>query len=109
MTVHTRKMTVDEFLAWVRQQPPGRYELHEGVVVKLQSEFVEHTEVKGAAFVAITAAIQRRACRAERRQVEHYVRGEDGAGVLAGIVASGELELSPPGITIAVAELFAAG
>lgn len=46
MTAHaTKKMTVDEYLAWAEGRP-GRYELHAGIVYALAPEWARHAEVK---------------------------------------------------------------
>ncbi len=39
------KMTVDEFLVW-SERTPGRFELHEGQVVVMQSERLGHVRTK---------------------------------------------------------------
>jgi Uma2 family endonuclease len=53
------RMTVDEFLAWARNQP-GRYELHNGMVHALSPEGVAHAKVKFAVQVALTNGIRAR-------------------------------------------------
>lgn len=52
------RMTVDEFVAWSEDQP-GRYELYDGEVVRMQSERVSHGIVKSSAFAALREAIRR--------------------------------------------------
>jgi Uma2 family endonuclease len=60
MTALTKpRMTVDEFLAWAEGHP-GRYELFRGEVYAMSPETVGHTKVKGAAYVALLAAMRRR-------------------------------------------------
>ena len=51
-------MTVDEFLAWVMEQP-GRYELEDGHVVAMAPERLGHVRAKTAAFDALRAAVAR--------------------------------------------------
>jgi Uma2 family endonuclease len=42
-------MTRQEFLAWVEQQPSGRFERIDGVVVAMAPEQAAHNRRKGAA------------------------------------------------------------
>lgn len=52
-------MTVAEYLAWYDEQPEGhRYELHEGVPVRMQSERVTHSETKLATRDALRSGIR---------------------------------------------------
>jgi Uma2 family endonuclease len=46
-------MTRDEFLAWVEQQPDGRYERIDGIVVAMSPERVSHIDRKYAVFFAL--------------------------------------------------------
>ena len=54
----TRKMTVDEFLAWGEEQP-GRYELVAGEVAAMAPEQVRHARTKFAVQNAFARAIER--------------------------------------------------
>lgn len=58
--------TADEFIAWAAEQPTGRFELAEGVVVAMAPERVNHTRAKFEAAIALRAAILARglACEA---------------------------------------------
>jgi Uma2 family endonuclease len=56
--VAKEKMSADEFLLWADAQE-GRWELHDGAVVAMSPERVAHVQTKGAAFVALKAAIAR--------------------------------------------------
>ncbi|HRO10752.1 Uma2 family endonuclease, partial [Amaricoccus sp.] len=51
------RFTADEFIAWVLQQPSGRYELDNGVVVAMAPERVNHAIAKLNAAVALRNAI----------------------------------------------------
>jgi Uma2 family endonuclease len=51
-------MTADEFVAWA-SVTPGRYELISGDVVVMQSERIEHSEVKGNCYAALRNAVAR--------------------------------------------------
>lgn len=53
-------MTVEEFLAWERDQPreAGRFELIDGVVVAQQSERVRHVMAKQGLFTALRDSIR---------------------------------------------------
>ena len=59
------RMTVDEFVAWAEGQP-GRFELYDGEVVKMQSEREVHTSVKLSVAIALRNALSnnRHGCRA---------------------------------------------
>ena len=52
------KMTVDEFLVWAMTRP-GKYELIDGVVFQMSPERVRHLKAKGAAYLALCAAIRK--------------------------------------------------
>jgi Uma2 family endonuclease len=54
-----QRMTVEEFLDWAQTQEMGRYELDNGRVVAMSPEQGQHLRVKGAAFIALSAAIKR--------------------------------------------------
>ena len=42
-----KNMTVDEYLTWAKENP-GRYELHDGEIVAMSPQRVEHADVKYA-------------------------------------------------------------
>lgn len=174
--------TTDEFLAWVSEQPEGRYELDAGRVVAMSPERTGHTRAKFDTAIALRAAIAARKlpCEAlpegvgvriddrtlyipdamvrcgprapndeleasdpvivvevispssrgidtgvklsgyfalasvchylvvdhERRTVTHYRRDSAGA-ITVHIATEGTLELDPPGLALAVPDLFA--
>jgi len=52
-------MTVDEFLPWAEAQDGGRYELEDGQIVTLQSERIEHREVKFETAITLREAIKK--------------------------------------------------
>lgn len=54
------EFTADGFLAWALQQPTGRFELHNGVVVAMAPERVNHSRAKLNAAVALRDAIEAR-------------------------------------------------
>jgi Uma2 family endonuclease len=60
------EFTADEFIAWALEQPEGRFELDNGVVVAMAPERVTHAIAKGNAFIALRNAIGARglACQA---------------------------------------------
>jgi Uma2 family endonuclease len=60
-------MTVDEFLPWAEARERGRYELEDGQIVILQSERIEHREVKFETAIALREAIKKAGlpCHAE--------------------------------------------
>jgi Uma2 family endonuclease len=53
------RMTVDQYLAWVEEQP-GRYELLDGVVFAMSPEGAGHAEKKAAVHAALLAGIRAR-------------------------------------------------
>ena len=50
------QMTADEFIAW-SEETPGRFELHDGVVVEMMAERAVHADVKFAVQSALKTAI----------------------------------------------------
>jgi Uma2 family endonuclease len=52
------RMTVDEFIAW-SQTVPGRYELHAGIVYKMQAERAGHVRKKVRVQQALRAALDK--------------------------------------------------
>lgn len=58
-------MTVEGFLAWVREQSDGRYELAAGRVVALAPERAEHVRAKARIWRALDEAIRRSEARCE--------------------------------------------
>jgi len=50
-------MTREEFLAWVEQQPSGRFERIDGIVVAMAPERISHIRRKGSARDALRRAI----------------------------------------------------
>lgn len=51
----TQPMTVDEYLVWAETHS-GKYELHDGVVVKMAAERTGHLKVKGRVFIELLRA-----------------------------------------------------
>jgi Uma2 family endonuclease len=51
------EFTADEFIAWALEQPTGRFELDNGIVVAMAPERASHAIAKGNAFVALRNAI----------------------------------------------------
>lgn len=62
--VPTPRLSVDDYLAWADSHP-GRYELHDGRVIKMSPENAGHAEVKFAVQSALAAGLrtQRLPCR----------------------------------------------
>jgi Uma2 family endonuclease len=60
------EFTADEFIAWALEQPTGRFELDNGVVVPMAPERVNHGRAKAQAWLALRLAIAARglACEA---------------------------------------------
>lgn len=59
------EFTTDEFLAWALEQPTGRYELDNGVVVAMSPERADHARVKGQAWLSLRRAIAARSLACE--------------------------------------------
>ena len=53
-------LTADEFIAWAMEQPSGRYELSNGVVVAMAPERVSHNQAKLNAVIALRTALRAR-------------------------------------------------
>jgi Uma2 family endonuclease len=51
-------MTREEYLAWVAQQPSGRFERIDGIVVAMAPERISHNRRKGAARDALRRAVR---------------------------------------------------
>ena len=89
-------MTVDTFLASAEGQP-GRFELVDGEVFAMAPERAGHALMKYAAQTALKRAIV--AAGADCHMMPD--------GMTICIATEGTLDLSPPGLTLMVAELFA--
>ena len=51
------RMSRDDYLAWAEQQPAGRFERIDGVVVAMAPERVGHTRIKGEVYAALREAV----------------------------------------------------
>ncbi len=58
MNVALKSMTVDRYLAWLEEQPRGRYELVDGQVIAMNAQRVEHVEVKVSVILALKEAVR---------------------------------------------------
>jgi Uma2 family endonuclease len=54
------EFTADEFIAWALEQPEGRFELDNGVVVAMAPERVNHGRAKNRTLRALETAIAAR-------------------------------------------------
>jgi Uma2 family endonuclease len=54
------EFTADEFIAWALEQPAGRFELDNGIIVDMAPERVSHGRAKARAWRALDAAIAAR-------------------------------------------------
>lgn len=54
------EFTADEFIAWALEQPTGRFELDNGIVVAMAPERVNHGRAKAQAWLALHLAIAAR-------------------------------------------------
>ncbi|MGO9172883.1 MAG: Uma2 family endonuclease [Rhodomicrobium sp.] len=52
-------VTVPEYLAWAENQPEGRFELHDGVIIGMAPERVGHVHAKFAVAAALKDAIRK--------------------------------------------------
>jgi len=57
VTLPTRRLTVDEFLAWAVRQTEGKYELVNGVVITQHSQRWGHSKVKFEVALALRDAV----------------------------------------------------
>lgn len=58
MNVALKSMTVDRYLAWLAEQPRGRFELVDGQVIAMNARRVEHIETKVAVIIALKRAVK---------------------------------------------------
>jgi Uma2 family endonuclease len=54
------EFTADAFIAWALEQPTGRYELDNGIVVAMAPERVSHARAKCQTWLALRTAIAAR-------------------------------------------------
>jgi Uma2 family endonuclease len=57
MNVALKPMTVDRYLAWLEEQPRGRFELVDGQVIAMNAQRVEHIETKVSVIIALKQAL----------------------------------------------------
>jgi Uma2 family endonuclease len=57
MNVALKSMTVDRYLAWLEEQPRGRYELVDGQVIAMNAQPIEHVETKVHVIIALMDAL----------------------------------------------------
>jgi len=57
--IPAERMTVEKFWKWNTAQPVGRFELEDGLVVRMQAENNRHNLVKSAILVATTNSVKR--------------------------------------------------
>jgi Uma2 family endonuclease len=69
--------TADEFIAWALEQPTGRYELNNGIVVAMAPERVNHARAKSQAWLALRAAVAARGLGCEALPDGMTVRIDD--------------------------------
>lgn len=58
VAVPSGRLTVEQYLAWAETQPDGRYELVDGVPVRMSPERNMHALVKGAVYRALRTAVR---------------------------------------------------
>lgn len=58
MNVALKPMTVDRYLAWLDEQPRGRFELVDGQVVAMNAQRVEHIRAKVSVIRALEDALR---------------------------------------------------
>jgi Uma2 family endonuclease len=71
------EFTADEFIAWALEQPTGRFELDNGVVVAMTPERVNHGRAKAQAWLALRLAIAARGLGCEALPDGATVRIDD--------------------------------
>jgi Uma2 family endonuclease len=64
MNIALKPMTVESYLAWLAEQPGGRYELVNGQVVPMNAQRVGHIETKVAVARALQDALRGGSCHA---------------------------------------------
>lgn len=58
MNVALKPMTVDRYLAWLDEQPRGRFELVDGQVIPMNAQRIEHIKVKMLVGIALMDALE---------------------------------------------------
>lgn len=58
MNVAIKPMTVDRYLAWLEEQPRGRFELVDGQVIPMNAQRVEHINTKVYVIIALMEAVK---------------------------------------------------
>jgi Uma2 family endonuclease len=103
------EFTADEFIAWALEQPAGRFELDNGVVVAMAPERVNHSRAKRNVTIALHAAIATggHACEAlpdgASIRVDDRTVYEPDALVRCGPLSPGDaVEVSDPVIVVEV-------
>ena len=71
------EFTADEFIVWALEQPTGRFELDNGVVVAMAPERANHGRAKARAWRALDAAIAARGLACEAMPDGATVRIDD--------------------------------
>jgi len=71
------EFTADQFIAWALDQPTGRFELDNGIVVAMAPERVSHARAKSQAWLAFRLAIAARGLGCEALPDGSTVRIDD--------------------------------
>lgn len=71
------EFTADEFIAWALEQPAGRFELDNGIVVAMAPERVDHGRAKAQVWLALRLAIAARGLGCEALPDGATVRIDD--------------------------------
>jgi Uma2 family endonuclease len=71
------EFTADEFIAWALEQPSGRFELENGVVVAMAPERLSHGRAKSQGWLALRLAITARGLGCEALPDGSTVRIDD--------------------------------
>ncbi len=71
------EFTADEFIAWALEQPTGRFELDNGIVVAMAPERVNHGRAKSQVWLALRLAIAARGLGCEALPDGSTVRIDD--------------------------------
>ena len=103
VTLPTRRLTVDEFLAWAVRQTEG----NPVIVVEVLSPSTARTDAttKRKGYFGVASVRHYLIIDPESRTITHHKRGR-GADVKTRVVRRGVLALNPPGIEVRLVDVF---
>lgn len=96
----TQKLTAEEFYAWCREQPEGRFELVSGEVVAMAPERVAHVRLKARVWEALRDALRQSGSSCEALTDGASVRIDDATVYEPDALVHHDPELSPDAVDV---------